>query len=91
MDKEQIGTDATIHEHIKTIQEREYCVKERNLLKPTTLGLALITTYNELDLTLAKPNFRSKMEHEVTRIAENDLDRKVFVKDMIEIMKEVYK
>lgn len=28
MDKNGIGTDATIHEHIKTIQEREYAIKK---------------------------------------------------------------
>ena len=27
MDKNGIGTDATIHEHIKTIQDRNYAVK----------------------------------------------------------------
>lgn len=27
MDKNGIGTDATIHEHIKTIQDREYANK----------------------------------------------------------------
>lgn len=27
MDKNGIGTDSTIHEHIKTIQEREYAEK----------------------------------------------------------------
>ena len=28
MDTNGIGTDATIHEHIKTVQERNYAVKQ---------------------------------------------------------------
>ncbi len=28
MDQNGIGTDATIHEHIKTVQERQYAVKQ---------------------------------------------------------------
>ena len=27
MDKNEIGTDATIHEHIKTVQDRGYAMK----------------------------------------------------------------
>jgi DNA topoisomerase-3 len=37
------GTDATMAEHIKTIQEREFVVKQQQKLMPTTLGIALVT------------------------------------------------
>ena len=30
-------------EHIKTIQEREFVVKQQQKLVPTTLGIALVT------------------------------------------------
>ena len=42
MDKHGIGTDATIHEHIKTIQEREYATKHGQIIKPSKLGIALV-------------------------------------------------
>ncbi|KAI8926917.1 DNA topoisomerase [Entophlyctis helioformis] len=61
MDKCGIGTDATIHEHIKKILEREYARKENNYFFPTTLGMALVTAYDEMDidLSLSKPFLRS--------------------------------
>jgi DNA topoisomerase-3 len=45
MDKNQIGTDSTIHEHIKTILTREFAIKTNQTIKPAKLGLALIETY----------------------------------------------
>lgn len=42
MDKNGIGTDATIAEHISKIQERHYVVMEGGEFKPTTLGEALV-------------------------------------------------
>lgn len=42
MDKNGIGTDATIAEHIAKIQERHYVVMEGGEFKPTTLGEALV-------------------------------------------------
>jgi DNA topoisomerase-3 len=35
MDKNGIGTDATIHEHIKTVQERGYALKSGNSIVPS--------------------------------------------------------
>jgi DNA topoisomerase-3 len=55
MDKNGIGTDATISEHIKTIQERKYAEKINNQFHPTQLGVALVQAYTELDLPLALP------------------------------------
>ncbi|KAF4321747.1 hypothetical protein BBO99_00004297 [Phytophthora kernoviae] len=61
MDSNGIGTDATIAEHIKTILKREYAIKVNNdtLFKPTTLGLALVLSYEHMGLELAKPVLRA--------------------------------
>lgn len=61
MDSNGIGTDATIAEHIKTILKREYAIKVNNntQFKPTTLGLALVLSYEHMGLELAKPNLRA--------------------------------
>lgn len=61
MDSNGIGTDATIAEHIKTILKREYAIKVNNdtQFQPTTLGLALVLSYENMGLELAKPVLRA--------------------------------
>ena len=47
MDKNGIGTDATIAQHITTIQDRSYATKDANQkFLPTKLGIALVEGYN---------------------------------------------
>lgn len=69
MDKNKIGTDATIASHIKTIQDREYVVKEGQHFKPTKLGIALVEGYNSMGYQLNKPHLRAKMERQCNQIA----------------------
>ncbi|KAH7649767.1 DNA topoisomerase III [Cryptosporidium bovis] len=46
MDKNGIGTDATMHEHIERIHSRQYVRKDRKmLLSPTALGYALFNGF----------------------------------------------
>ena len=53
MDREKIGTDATIASHITTIQQRAYALKDHlNRFVPTDLGLALIEGYNNMGTRL---------------------------------------
>jgi DNA topoisomerase-3 len=49
MDKNGIGTDATIAEHISTILKRGYAEKLPQGLQftPTTLGIALVNGYEQ--------------------------------------------
>lgn len=69
MEKNQIGTDSTIHEHIENIQKRKYAVKFNNTLKPTNLGASLIQAYQELEVNLPKCEIRRKMEEKMNMIA----------------------
>ncbi len=47
MDRNGIGTDATIAQHITTIQDRAYASKDGNQrFLPTKLGIALVEGYN---------------------------------------------
>ena len=62
MDEHGIGTDATIHEHIKNIQLRGYARKDRMKIVPTESGTALVETYQKMDIHLYKPNLRAEME-----------------------------
>ena len=69
MDKTGIGTDATIHEHIKTIQERGYAIKEYNHFVPTQIGVQLISAYKSINWELYKPYLRAQMEKDLGTVA----------------------
>ncbi|KAI9482671.1 MAG: DNA topoisomerase [Benjaminiella poitrasii] len=63
MEKNEIGTDATIAEHIQKILDREYVYKENQYFKPLTLGIALIVGYDKIGLesSLSKPFLRRQV------------------------------
>ncbi|XP_047149813.1 DNA topoisomerase 3-alpha-like, partial [Vigna umbellata] len=49
MDKEGIGTDATMHDHIKKLLDRFYATKDANTrFTPTNLGEALVMGYDDM-------------------------------------------
>lgn len=64
MDKNGIGTDATIAEHIAKICEREYVLVQKvgkvSYLVPSTLGIGLVRGYEEIafERSLCKPHLR---------------------------------
>jgi DNA topoisomerase III len=70
MDRNKIGTDATIAQHISTIQEREYATKDAaQRFSPTKLGIALVEGYNCMGYQLNKPDLRREMERECNLVA----------------------
>ena len=74
MDKNGIGTDATIAQHIDTIINREYVIPRMEgsvkYLVPSTLGIGLVKGYNDIgfDRSLSKPQLR----REVRRVAVSE-------------------
>lgn len=84
MDKHGIGTDATIHEHIKKVQDREYCIKINKVFQPTAVGYSLIETYEKLGLHLHKPNLRSEMEKGFKLVADGNQDKQELLNKTIE-------
>lgn len=70
MEQNNIGTDSTIHEHIKTIQDRKYAFKQGQVFKPSNLGVSLVECYNSLGIDLAKPLLRAAMEKDMGEIAK---------------------
>ncbi|KAG8718055.1 DNA topoisomerase [Ceratobasidium sp. 395] len=64
MDKNGIGTDATIAQHIQTIIDRQYVIARQEgatkYLVPSTLGIGLVEGYNKIgfDRSLSKPQLR---------------------------------
>ncbi|EAS00239.2 DNA topoisomerase (macronuclear) [Tetrahymena thermophila SB210] len=92
MNKNGIGTDATMHDHILTIQKRGYAVKNQHLMfTPTPLGLALCHAYDQLGLTLSKPDLRAKMERLMSDVAEGKTTREAIITQIMEEMKSIYK
>jgi DNA topoisomerase III len=75
MEKNQIGTDSTIHEHIETIQTRRYAVKTSSTFKPTNLGASLIVTYKQLGLRLEDCHIRRVIEARMNEIAAGAISK----------------
>ncbi|CAN1250035.1 DNA topoisomerase 3-alpha [Linum perenne] len=70
MDKAGIGTDATMHDHIKKLLDRYYVTKDTNTrFSPTNLGEALVMGYDEMGYELWKPNLRSMMEYDMKEVS----------------------
>lgn len=92
MDKSGIGTDATIHEHIKKILDREYAVKQGLLFSPTTLGVALVEAYDdmEIDLSLAKPHLRSLMESNMKGICDAVKSKQEVVAQVVRMYRDAF-
>lgn len=90
MDKNGIGTDATIHEHILKIQVRGYAKMERYKICPTDLGINLIDAYEELNLNINEPTLRKNLENGLKKICEGIREKDELVKEEIDIYKRVY-
>jgi DNA topoisomerase-3 len=91
MDKSGIGTDATIHQHIKTIQVRLYAVKtSTDLFQPTQLGLALLESYRSIGVDLSNPELRAKTERGMNAVARGETSRSEMVQETLVQMREVF-
>ncbi|KAG0417016.1 DNA topoisomerase 3 [Dictyocoela roeselum] len=91
MDKNGIGTDATIHEHIAKIQKRRYAIKKFNKLVPTNLGTALILGYEKIGLQISYPGLRCKLEADLKKVCRNEKNPNILLKEEIDIYKSVYR
>lgn len=94
MDRYNIGTDATMHEHIENIQKRNYAFKnEKSFFIPTNLGLALILSYrkfSDIGIDLTEPWLRARMEKDMALVAEGFKKKEEVITKYVEIMKYIY-
>ena len=91
MDRHKIGTDATIASHIKTIQDRNYAIKDANQrFKPTNLGIALVEGYNSMGYQLNKPHLRAKMERFCQDVASGRKTKEMFLNETLKEMQECF-
>ncbi|KAI5479873.1 DNA topoisomerase III [Pseudohyphozyma bogoriensis] len=96
MDKNGIGTDATIAEHISKIIEREYVMKQPAgnvvYLLPSTLGIGLVEGYNAVgfEKSLSKPHLRRLTEHRMTQVCEGAKTKQDIIDETLDEYREVY-
>jgi DNA topoisomerase-3 len=91
MDKNKIGTDATIAQHITTILTREYAIKDANQrFLPTPLGTALVEGYNSMGYQLNKPELRREMEHECNLVASQQKTKDDIIGPILTKMKDCF-
>jgi len=90
MDKNGIGTDATIHEHIKHVQEREYVTKTGSHFIPTKLGCTLVEVYAKINVELYKPSLRAAMEADMKCIGDGLKTREEVYNECITEMEKIF-
>ena len=91
MDRNGIGTDATIATHIATIQDREYAIKDASQkFFPTPLGIALIQGYNTMGYQLNKPDLRREMEAECNHVAAGRKAKQQVLVPLLSKMKQTF-
>lgn len=88
MEKNGIGTDASISTHIENIQKRSYVTLETGRrLVPSKLGLVLAQGYHRIDSSLVLPQVRSDIEGQCNKIAKGLASREDVVAKAIELFR----
>ncbi|SCV72038.1 BQ2448_4732 [Microbotryum intermedium] len=96
MDKNGIGTDATIAEHIAKIIEREYVMKQRQggteYLVPSTLGIGLVEGYNAIgfDKSLSKPYLRRLTERRMDEICQGTKTKTQVIDETLDEYRQMF-
>lgn len=92
MDRLGIGTDATMHDHIKTVQDRHYVELFNHQLRPTTLGLGLIRGVRSLQMAMdiSKPTLRENMERMMLGICRGEQNKSDFLRSCLQEMSLIF-
>ncbi|ONL93984.1 DNA topoisomerase 3-alpha [Zea mays] len=91
MDKAGIGTDATMHDHIKKLLDRCYATKDENTrFSPTNLGEALVMGYDEMGYELWKPYLRSMMEADMKSVSVGTKSKSEVLESCLQQMKACF-
>ncbi|KAL0691999.1 hypothetical protein Bca4012_059179 [Brassica carinata] len=86
-----IGTDATMHDHIKKLLDRGYATKDANTrFSPTNLGEALVMGYDDMGYELWKPNLRAIMEHDMNEVSVGNKTKAEVLETCLQQMKACF-
>jgi len=92
MEKNGIGTDASISTHIENIQKRNYVeLITGRKMKPSKLGLVLAQGYHLIDSSLVLPQVRSDIESQCNKIAKGLTHKDAVIKHAISIFESKFK
>lgn len=91
MDKHNIGTDATMHEHILKIKTRQYARQEDMCYRPNPLGKALIEGFDAMSFEedLSRPELRAAMERDMKDICRGLKSKEDVVQSLLVRMTDV--
>ncbi|WFD06228.1 DNA topoisomerase [Malassezia vespertilionis] len=96
MDKNGIGTDATIAEHIRKVIDRQYVMRQKqgkvHYLIPSTLGMGLVEGYGKMDASkhLCQPMLRRATEEKLDLVASAALTRDATVQESMSEYKSIF-
>ncbi|OIR57854.1 MAG: DNA topoisomerase III [Amphiamblys sp. WSBS2006] len=92
MDKNGIGTDATMQDHIEKILERKYAERKAPFLFPTQLGIGIVSGYDRIDLvfSLTKPYLRAKMEKMLKEICDGKTQKQSCILEVLRLFERAY-
>ncbi|KAI0786764.1 DNA topoisomerase [Abortiporus biennis] len=96
MDKNGIGTDATIAQHIQMIIDRKYVIERMQgatkYLVPSTLGIGLVEGYDAIgfERSLNKPQLRRETEREMVQICDGLKTKNEMITVNVERFKDMY-
>ncbi|KAJ3568007.1 hypothetical protein NP233_g5996 [Leucocoprinus birnbaumii] len=97
MDKNGIGTDATIAQHIQNIIDREYVIErmegQTKYLVPSTLGVALVEGYDKigLDRSVSKPQLRRETERRMVQVCQRSVTKQDMLWQSLQQYKEMFR
>lgn len=92
MEKNGIGTDASIAVHINNIVERNYVsVGTGRKVIPTELGITLIRGYQNIDPELCRPQVRAYVEKQIDLVAKGDAEKDAIVLHCLEQFKHKFR
>ncbi|EZG77688.1 putative DNA topoisomerase III [Gregarina niphandrodes] len=77
MEKNSIGTDASVTQHIQSIVSRGYVHLKMpgRFMEPTKLGLNLCRGFTRIDSELTRPTVRAIIERSCDQVAKGNMDR----------------
>ena len=90
MDKNGIGTDATIAEHIRKVIDRQYVMTEKqgkiSYLVPSTLGMGLVEGYAQMEFSkrLCHPVLRRDTEAKLGLVAAASVTKDTTISEFME-------